>query len=94
MRKYECTFIVKPEKEEEIDGVIDLIKEFIENKKGKVDDINKWGIRKLAYSIKRYNDGYYTVMSFGFSSKKVNQLNDFMQKNGDVIRYLIVLKEE
>ena len=94
MRKYECMFIVNPEKEEEIDGVIDLIKEFIENKKGKVADIDKWGIRKLAYPIKRYNDGYYTVMSFGFSPKKVNQLNDFMQKNGDVIRYLIVLKEE
>ncbi len=94
MKKYECTFIVNPEKEEEIDGIVDSVKNFIEKKKGKVEDIDKWGLRKLAYPVEGYKDGYYTVMSFGFSPGKVDILKDFMKKKGDIIRYLIILKEE
>ncbi|MCK4321236.1 30S ribosomal protein S6 [candidate division WOR-3 bacterium] len=94
MKKYECTFIVKPEKEEEIDGILDKVNSFIEKKKGKVDDVDKWGLRKLAYTVKGYEDGYYTVMSFGFIPEKINLLNDFMKKNSNIIRYLIVSKEE
>lgn len=94
MNKYECTFIVKPEKEEDIDGILDKIKNFIEKKKGKVEGFDKWGTKKLAYSISGYEDGYYTVMSFDFVPDKINQIKDFMKKNSNVIRYLIVSKED
>ncbi|MCK4225775.1 30S ribosomal protein S6 [candidate division WOR-3 bacterium] len=94
MNEYEITFIVNPDKEEETGKVLDSVKGFIEKKKGKIKDVDEWGLKKLAYSIHGYGEGYYTVMNFGLSPDKIDLLRDFIQKNEDILRYILVSKEE
>ncbi|MEA1912686.1 MAG: 30S ribosomal protein S6 [candidate division WOR-3 bacterium] len=93
MKKYECTFIINPDKEEEADELIDSITSFIKDENGKIEDIDKWGPRKLAYQIDGYKDGFYTVMNFDFDPGKVEIFKNFMQKDSNILRYIIVLKE-
>ena len=65
MRVYEELFIVKPDSpEEEVDGFIDQIKQVITNGKGTVDKVDKWGVRKLAYRVSKYNEGLYVLVQF------------------------------
>jgi small subunit ribosomal protein S6 len=92
MRKYECTFIINPEKEEEAKQIIEEIKTHLEDNKGKVNEIDEWGIKTLAYEIKGHNNGYYTVINFELDPDKANSFKELMQKNNDILRYILVVK--
>jgi small subunit ribosomal protein S6 len=93
MRKYECTFIVNPEKEE--DGknqIVEEIKSYLEKNKVKVTKIDDWGIKELAYEIDGHNNGFYTVINFESDSGKVNDFKEILRKNNNILRYIVVVK--
>jgi len=92
MRKYECTFIINPEKEEEAKQIIDEIKTNLEDNKGKVKKIDEWGIKELAYEINGHNNGFYTVINFESEPDKTNDFKEFMGKNNNILRYILVVK--
>ncbi len=92
MRKYECTFIINPEKEEEAKKIIEEIKTHLEDNKGKVKKIDEWGIKELAYEIDGYNNGFYTLINFESDPDKANNFKEFMQKNTNILRYILVVK--
>jgi small subunit ribosomal protein S6 len=94
MRKYECTFIINPEKEEEAKKFIEEIKSHIEENKGKVKKIDEWGIKELSYEIDGFNNGYYTVINFESAPEKATGLKDFLRKNTNILRYILVVKEK
>lgn len=94
MRKYECTFIINPEKEEEAKQIIEEIKAYFEENKAKIKNIDEWGIKELAYEIGGYNNGFYTVISFEATPEKVNPFNEFMRKNKNILRHILVVKEK
>ncbi|MDG2764741.1 30S ribosomal protein S6, partial [Vibrio parahaemolyticus] len=64
MRKYEIMLIFYPDYEEEKrNAVMDRLKGIIETD-GKVETIDEWGLRKLAYLINDYAEGYYVLVNF------------------------------
>ena len=64
-RVYEELFIVKPDAtDEEIDPLIEQLTATIAGKGGNVDKSEKWGIRKLAYRVKKHNEGNYILLHF------------------------------
>ena len=92
MRKYECTFIINPEKEEDAKTIIEKIKKHLEDNKGKVNEIDEWGIKELAYEIKGHNNGFYTVINFEIEPDKTNTFKEFMKKDNNILRYMLVVK--
>jgi small subunit ribosomal protein S6 len=94
MRKYECTFIINPEKEEEAKQIIEEIKGYLEKNKGKVKKIDELGIKELAYEIDGLNNGFYTVINFEADPEKVNLFKEFMRKNNNILRHILVVKEK
>jgi small subunit ribosomal protein S6 len=94
MKKYECTFIINPEKEEEAKEIIEDIKSYFEKNKAKIKKIDEWGIKELAYEIDGYNNGFYTVINFEADPEKVNLFKEFMLKNKSILRNILVLKEK
>jgi small subunit ribosomal protein S6 len=93
MRKYECTFIINPEKEEEAKQIIEETKSYFEENKAKITKIDEWGIKELAYEIDGHNNGFYTIVKFETDPEKVNLLKEFMRKNNNILRYILVVKE-
>ncbi len=72
LRLYEELFIVKPDStDEQVDPLIDQMKQLIEKEGGKVEFSEKWGTRKLAYQVGRYREGTVTVE---FVDRKENKL--------------------
>ena len=94
MRKYECTFIINPEKGEEVKQIIEEVKSYFEKNKAKIEKIDEWGIKELAYEIDGYNNGFYTIINFEADPGKANLFNEFMRKNNNILRNILVIKEK
>ena len=63
-RLYDLIFICLPTTpEEEIAKIIATLEQVIAERGGKVEKIDKWGIRKMAYRVAKQREGYYVVMS-------------------------------
>jgi len=95
MRVYEELFIVKPDApEEEVDAYIGQLKELITNGKGTVEKADKWGTRKLAYRVQKYNEGIYVLVQFSSSPELVHEIERRMRVTDMVIKFITVRIDE
>ena len=95
MRVYEELFIVKPDApEEEVEGFVDQIKQVITSGKGTVDKVDKWGVRKLAYRVQKYNEGIYVLVQFSSSPDLVKEIERRMRVADLVIKFITVRIDE
>ena len=94
MRKYECTFIINPEKDEEKDQIVNELKSYLEKNKAKVTKVDDWGIKELAYEVDGHTKGFYTVINFESDSEKINDFKETLRKNNNILRYIVVVKEK
>ena len=94
MVKYEGVFILKPNMEEEENkSQIERIKSIIEDNGGKIDNLDEWGQRRLAYEIKKNKEGYYTIINFQAETDLVNELDRTSKINENIIRHMIIREE-
>ena len=95
MRVYEELFIVKPDApDEEVDGFVEQIKQVITSGKGTVDKVDKWGVRKLAYRVSKYNEGAYVLMVFSSGPELVHEVERRMRVTDLVIKFITVRIDE
>jgi small subunit ribosomal protein S6 len=95
MRVYEELFIVKPDApEEEVDGFVEQVKQIITSGKGTVDKVDKWGVRKLAYRVQKYNEGLYILVQFSSSPELVKEVERRMRVADLVIKFITVRVDE
>ena len=95
MRVYEELFVVKPDTpEEEVDGFVEQVKQLITTGKGTVDKADKWGVRKLAYRIQKYNEGVYILFQFTSSPDLVREIERRMRVTDMVIKFITVRIDE
>ncbi len=94
-REYETMFVAKPDLEdEEQEALQEKFKGVITENGGEITDIDIWGSRNLAYEIKDYKTGFYTVMNFTSSPDFVQELDRRFKIDDNILRHLIVRVEE
>ena len=93
MRNFEVMFILKPEEDKVINPIIDKYDELITKNGGKIEHIDKWGVKRLAYTIKNLDTGYYVLITFSASNPCVKELDRIMKISDDVLRHMIISKE-
>ncbi|HML17899.1 MAG TPA: 30S ribosomal protein S6 [Bryobacteraceae bacterium] len=95
MRVYEELFIVKPDApEEEVDAFVEQIKQVITSGKGTVDKVDRWGVRKLAYRVLKYNEGNYILVVFSSTPELVHEVERRMRVADIVIKFITVRVDE
>ena len=95
MRVYEELFILKPDTvEEEVDGFLEQIQHVITDGKGTVDKTDKWGVRKLAYRVQKYNEGLYVLIQFSSTPDLVKEVERRMRVADSVIKFITVRIDE
>jgi len=95
VRAYELIAILKPELDEEQAGAtVDKVEKLIAAQGGSVENIDRWGKRRLAYEIGGHREGNYVVMNFHGLPGTVQELERVLKITDEVIRYLIVKQEE
>ena len=88
-RIYETMFIIDPTLEdEEREKVVDTVKRIIgERVGGSIESVDRWGIRKLAFKVKRFTEGDYTVILFRANPEKVGALEEFYHITPQIFRW-------
>ena len=94
MNKYEVMFIINPElNEEDNEALIVKFKDIIA-KEGTVENLVEWGRRRLAYLIQDFTEGYYVIIEFSSEPQNPQELDRLMKINDNIIRHMIIRKEE
>lgn len=95
IRRYETVFILEPDIEDarrqEILGRLDGV---IQKGEGILIKREDWGVRKLAYDIRRFSKGQYILYDYAGSSRIVSELERNLKMFEPVLRFLTVRQEE
>ena len=91
---YEVVIIFKPDLGEEATAaLVERFKTLIEQH-GTVAEVDEWGKRRLAYPIDDIPEGYYVLITFTADAAFPAELDRVMRINDNVMRSLIVCKDE
>ncbi|MGB7062294.1 MAG: 30S ribosomal protein S6 [Candidatus Zixiibacteriota bacterium] len=95
MRLYETVFVLDPSLDEHaVEKERAKVEELITSRKGTVKKIDKWGMKKFAYPIKKRPQGYYTLVYFEGDGSLLEELERAYKLNESCLRYLTVASEE
>ena len=94
MRQYETGFVLSPAlSEEETAQFIQQMAEIVAQKKGHMVRQDVWGKRRLAYPIKRHQEGVYVFFTYEGPGDISNELERRFKQTDVVIRFMTVLKD-
>lgn len=94
MASYELMYVIVPNLEDEDYAAANQrFSDLVTDNGGRVDKIDVWGKRRLAYEIKKWREGYYTLMHFEAPAEAVKELDRVLRINEKVLRHLIVKRE-
>ena len=95
MNKYELVFIAQPDLDEEgLQALAERYTESVKSLGGQVDQVENWGKRRLAYPIRKVQEGYYFVSQVQVGAEALKELDRSLKLNEQVMRYLITRKDE
>jgi small subunit ribosomal protein S6 len=95
MRNYEGVFIIDPDLSTETSkNVVHQIQELVTKNGGRVDGLQEWGKRRLAYKIRKKHEGLYVIVNFQIDSQVTKKMEQALRLNDQVLRYLLVSKGE
>jgi small subunit ribosomal protein S6 len=98
-RSYELTCLVQTEyTQSELDEIKSKLQETIKKNGGKIKETENWGKKELAYTIKKegkqYNEAVYLHFVFKADANQAADIKQAMNIVDEVIRYLLVKKED
>lgn len=95
MRKYETMFIIRPGLDEEATkAVIEKFLNLLREKGSEIQSVEEWGMRRLAYEVKKLREGYYVLVNFSAEPEAVAELERVFRISNDILRYIVVNKEK
>jgi small subunit ribosomal protein S6 len=94
-RFYEVMFIVRPDIEDaDVDKLIAGFEQTIINGGGTLRSTEKLGRRKLAYTVRKFNDGNYVLLTVDADGKLVAELERRLRVSEPVIKFITVRMDE
>jgi small subunit ribosomal protein S6 len=95
-RLYDLIFICRPDTpEEEIDKLIATLDHAAAEKGAKMEKVEKWGTRKLAYRVRKLRQGFYVYLSLRCShGELIKELERRLKVSDPVIKYMTVRLDE
>lgn len=94
MRQYETGFVLSPSlSEEETTQFLQQMAEIVAQKKGRMVKQDVWGKRRLAYPIKRFQEGLYVFFTYEGGGDVSVELERRFKQSEHVVRFMTVLKD-
>ncbi len=91
MNNYETTIIVTPVlPEEEVKNTVNSYVDFLKKNGGEIVEIDSWGLRQLAYPIKKKTTGFYNIIEFKADSQTIDKLELSYRRDENILRFLTV----
>ena len=95
MNKYESVLIARQDLgTSQVNTLVDELKNVISAQGGEVVRVDNWGLKNLAYRIKKNRKGHYVLMNISAPASAVAEYERVMRVNEDIIRYMTVRVED
>jgi small subunit ribosomal protein S6 len=92
---YESVFIARPDiSASQVEALADGFKAIVDENGGSVTKNEYWGLKSLAYRIKKNRKGHYGLMNLDAPAAAVAELERNMRLNEDVLRYMTIRVDE
>ena len=76
--------------DEQIEGEVSRLKEYIINLGGEIIEIDKWGRKRLAFMVNKSKIGYYAIYRFYASSNVIAKLERSYILDENILRFLTI----
>jgi small subunit ribosomal protein S6 len=94
-RTYEIMFIVRPDVEEaDLDKLIEGFSGNITAGGGEVKSVEKMGRRRLAYTVRKFNDGFYVLLTLAAPGNLIVEIERRLRVSEPVIKFITVRMDE
>jgi len=91
LQDYEMVYIISPDVDDEaLEGRIEGVSQFITARDGVVDEVEKWGKKRLAYPLKHHLEGSYILTRFKISPTRCKELEANLAISEEVLRHLLI----
>ncbi|MHB8789792.1 MAG: 30S ribosomal protein S6 [Desulfobulbaceae bacterium] len=91
MRRYETTYILRPNLgEEQFSEIIERTNKIVTGDGGGIINLERWGTRKLAFEIKKEAFGHYVYFDYATLGESVHEMERIFRIDDRVLRYLTV----
>ena len=95
LRSYEIMFIVRPDVEEaDLDKLIEGFQKNITDGGGEIRSLEKMGRRRLAYTVRKFNDGFYVLLNIAAEGKLITEIERRLRVSEPVIKFITVRMDE
>ena len=95
MANYESVLIARQDLgASQINTLVSDLSEVIKKEGGEVVKVDNWGLKNLAYRIKKNRKGYYVLLNIVAPAKAVAEYERLIRLNEDIIRYMTVKVED
>jgi small subunit ribosomal protein S6 len=94
-RTYEIMFIVRPDVEEaELDKLIETFSGYVTGGGGEIKSTEKMGRRRLAYTVQKFNDGFYILLIVAAPASLIAEIERRLRVSEPVIKFITVRMDE
>jgi small subunit ribosomal protein S6 len=94
-RTYEVMFIVRPDVEEaDLDKLIEGFSGNVTSGGGEVKSVEKMGRRRLAYTVRKFNDGFYVLLNIAAEGSLIAEIERRLRVSEQVIKFITVRMDE
>ncbi len=95
MALYEHVVVTRPDiSPQQVDALVEDITRIVQEGKGKVGKTEYWGLRNLAYPIKKSRKAHYSLLNIDAPGEVLHEVERRHRINEDVLRFLTVKVEE
>lgn len=93
MPHYETLCVLRPElPDARIKELTAWMQKIVEDARGTVTQVEEWGVRELAYQVKKQTRGYYVRLEYTAPAPAVKELERNLKLNEEVLRFLSVVR--
>ena len=94
-RVYEILFIADPNlSEPDVDALTATVQGFVEKEGGKIQKVEKWGKKRLAYVVKKHREGYYVLLVAEGRPEMVKEVERRIRVTDGVVKFITVRVDE
>lgn len=95
MNKYESVLIARQDLgASQVNSLVNDFSKVIADQGGEVVRVDNWGLKNLAYRIKKNRKGYYVLLNISAPATAIAEYERLLRVNEDVIRYMTVKVDE
>ena len=89
-RDYELVMVLSPEAtEEEMTATVERVHGLVTESGGTVGDHETWGLKKLAFPVRKFKEGNYVLTRFTLGPQELKEFSRALNASEDILRFLV-----